>query len=151
MEQISVNLIPDGRPPVCHVSQNDVGRTFRVNLYNGFAAFTFAGTETASVAIRKPDGTVVTATLTYTPGDSFVDITTTDQMTACAGDCLCDIKIEDNGAEIGTLNFIMQTEPDPLAGGIQSASDIATLKTQIIDLITNNADVQAAIQELFNS
>lgn len=151
MEQINVNIIPDGRAPVCHVSQFDEGRTFRVNLFDGFSAFTFAGTESISIAVRKPDGHIVTEDLTYTQGNSYVDISTTEQMTACAGDNLCDLKIEDDGNTIGTLNFVMRVEPDPLAGGVESDSDIANLKTQIIDLIENNADVRAAILDLINS
>ena len=144
MEQINVNIIPDGRAPVCHVSQFDEGRTFRVNLFDGFSAFTFAGTESISIAVRKPDGHIVTEDLTYTQGNSYVDI-------SCAGDILCDLKIEDDGNTIGTLNFVMRVEPDPLAGGVESDSDIANLKTQIIDLIENNADVRAAILDLINS
>ena len=45
----------------------------------------------------------------------------------------------------------MRVEPDPLAGGVESDSDFANLKTQIIDLIENNADVRAAILDLINS
>ena len=130
MEAINLNLIPSGVLPVCHAKQFDKGRTIRTNLFNGTAPLVLAGTETVSVNVRKPDKHIVTANLTNT-SDSYVEVETTEQMVAVAGTNLCDIKIVDGSDEIGTLNFKMEVQEDPLNGGLASDSEINNLQTQV--------------------
>ena len=83
MESFNINLIPGRNNPVCHVSQYDKGRTIRVNLFEGSSVYTLTGAETVTANVRKPDGNIVTSTLTNT-SDSYVEIITTEQMTACS-------------------------------------------------------------------
>lgn len=151
MESITVNLIPDGRPPVVHASQFDVGREFRINLTNGFVPYVFTGTETVTLYIRKPDNNLVSESLTYTQDTSYVDIETTEQMTACYGACNCELRLEDSGNDLGTLDFILNVERSPADGGVQSETELNNLKTQIINLIETDSDVQNAITNLINS
>lgn len=134
MEQFNLNLIPGGTRPVCHASQYDIGRTIRINLFEGTSVFTLTGAETISLSVRKPDGNVVTAAVTNTSG-SYVEIETTEQMTACHGSNLCELKLEEGGDVIGTLNFILEVEQDPLEGGVQSASEIDNLETQVAGMV----------------
>lgn len=117
MEQINLNLIPGRARPVCHVSQNDVGRTIRLNLFEGSTVFSFASGDTAEVHVLKPDGTTVTASLTVTASQSYVDVVTTQEMDAVAGSNLCEIKITRSNSSLGSLNFVMEVEPDPLSAG----------------------------------
>ena len=130
MEVINLNLIPSGVLPVCHAKQFDKGRVIRINLFNGTSPLVLAGTETVSVNVRKPDKHIVTANLTNT-SDSYVEVETTEQMVAVAGANLCDIKIVDGSDEIGTLNFKMEVQEDPLNGGLASDSEINNLQTQV--------------------
>lgn len=139
MQTINIDLIPGNVMPVFHASQFDTGRECRVNLYNGGAVFTLSGGETVSVSVRKPDGNVVTETLTNT-SDSYVEIITTEQMTACDGANICKIKIEDGATVIGTANFVLEVEEDPLDGGIASQSEINNLATQVADLVSEQYD-----------
>ena len=131
MEQINLNLIPGRALPVCHVSQYDVGRTIRFNLFNGDQVFAFASGDTAEVQIRKPDNTVVEVALTVATSDTYVDVTTTEQMTACAGSALCQIQIKNSSQTLGTLNFIMEVEADPMSDGVASDSVIIDLANQV--------------------
>lgn len=134
MESFNLNIIPGKDRPVCHASQYDVGRTIRVNLFEGFNVFTLDGTEVISISVRKPDGNVVTESVTNT-SDSYVEFVTTEQMTACHGANLCELKIEKGADVIGTMNFILEVEQDPLEGGVQSASEIDNLETQIAGMV----------------
>lgn len=131
MEQINLNLIPGRTMPVAHASQYDVGRTIRFNLFEGDTIYTLDGTETVNVNVRKTDGNVVTEELTVTASTSYVDVVTTEQMTACFGSNLAEIQIIKGDDTLGTLNFILEVEEDPMEGGIQSESEINNLRTQV--------------------
>lgn len=134
MESFNLNIIPGKDRPVCHASQYDIGRTIHVNLFEGFNVFTLDGTEVISISVRKPDGNVVTESVTNT-SDSYVEFVTTEQMTACHGSNLCELKLEKGADVIGTMNFILDVEQDPLEGGVQSASEIDNLQTQIAGMV----------------
>ena len=139
MQTINVDLIPGKVMPVLHSSQYDKGRELGVKLYNGGAVFTLSGAETVSVAVRKPDGNIVTETLTNS-GTNELTIITTEQMTACHGANLCEIKIEDGADVIGTANFVLDVEKDPTEGGIASASEIDNLESQVAAIVADQYD-----------
>lgn len=134
METISINLIPGGILPSIHVSQNDVGRQFRLNLLEGSVGHILDGTEDVTIEIGKPDNHIVTAEVTNT-SSNYVVIETTDQMTACPGKCLCEIRIAKNGVDIGTANFNLIVECSPIAGGIESGSVIHDIEHVVADLV----------------
>ena len=134
MEAFNLDIIPGRTCPVCHASQYDIGRTIRINLFEGVSVYTLTGAETISLSVRKPDGNVVTAAVTNT-SDSYVEIETTEQMTACHGSNLCELKLEIGADVIGTMNFILEVEQDPLEGGVQSASEIYNLQTQVAGMV----------------
>ena len=139
MEVINLNFIPSGANPVAHASQFDEGRTTRFNLFDGSAVYTLDGTEIITVSVRKPDGHIVTEAVTNT-SDSYVEVVTTEQMTACAGDNLAQIKVEKGGDTIGFLNYILQVQKDPEDGGDPSASFIHDLEQQIADAVADQYD-----------
>ena len=147
MEVINLNLIPTGALPVVHASQYDEGRTFRANLMDGSTVYTLDGTETLECDVKKPDGNIVTVAVTNT-SDSYVEIDTTLQMCACAGESLAELHITKGAQEIGTLNFILAVERSPLEGGIQSDSGIHNLQTQIADAV---AEQYAAEDVVFDA
>lgn len=132
MEQINLNLIPGEALPIAHASQYDVGRTIRLNLFEGSSVYTLSSEATVSLDVKKSDGTIVTAALSHTQ-TTYVDFTTTEQMTAAAGKALCELKID----TIGTLNFILDIERGPKDGSIESDSEINDLESQITTIINN--------------
>lgn len=151
METFNLNIIPGKTCPVCHASQYDIGRIIRINLFENAAVYTLDGTETVSISVRKPDGNVVTESVTNT-SDSYVEFVTTEQMTACHGSNLCELKLEKGADVIGTMNFILEVEQDPLEGGVQSASEIDNLQTQIAGMVaTEVADQYDSANVIFDA
>ena len=146
MEIINLNLIPGKAWPVCHASQFDTGREIRVNLFEGAAVYVLSGDEVVDVIIKKPDGNQVTETLTNT-ADSYVVIVTTEQMTACEGANLGEVRITKGAQVIGSLNFILECEKSPDTG-IESHSEIYNLESQVAAIV---ADQYAAEDVVFDN
>ena len=142
MEAINIDLVPGKANAVCHVSQYDVGRTVRCNLFELGSVYTLAGTETITVDVRKPDGNIVTASVTNT-SSTYVEIVTTQQMDAVAGRNVCELSIVSGGDTIGTANFYMDVELDPLDGGTASESFIYNLQS-MVNAAVLNADIPAS-------
>lgn len=133
MERITLNIIPKGITPVCHASQFDIGRVIRCDIMDDLQGYVFSD-ETVELRVRKPDDNVVTASVDVVSGDTFVLIETTEQMTACDGVNKCELRIMKGDVRIGSLNFDMKVEVDPLKDGIESETEIHNLETQIHDM-----------------
>ena len=140
-ERIRLNVIPDGDMPVFHVSQFDVGRPIIIDLYNGDDAYTPAEGVTFELHCRKVDDNIVTLT-TYEVDQNTLTFASTEQLCACSGDNLCEIAILLDDLVMGTLNFILHVERDPLAGGCTSETSIYNLQQQIDDIITGEGYVK---------
>lgn len=136
MESIDLNLIPGESYPVCHVSQFDNGREIKANLFDGSAVYTLDGTETLILNVRKPDAHIISRTITN-PAESYVIISTTIEMTACYGNVLCELRISKGSSIIGTSNFIMEVEEDPLNGGVTTLEAYSDLQQQVEDIVNN--------------
>ena len=141
MEIINLDMVPGKKSPVSHASQYDDGRVIRFNLYDSGLPYTLDGTETITFEVRKPDGNIVTSTLTNT-SDSYVDVVTTEQMTAVKGANLCEVRVEKGATNIGSLNVIMAVEMDPTDGGIASASEIDNLRSQVSGMVAEEVAEQ---------
>lgn len=151
MEIINLDMVPGKKSPVCHASQYDDGRVIRFNLYDSGLPYTLDGTETITFEVRKPDGNIVTSTLTNT-SDSYVDVVTTEQMTAVKGANLCEVRVEKGATNIGSLNVIMAVEMDPTDGGIASASAIDNLRSQISGMVAEEvADQYDSANVIFDA
>lgn len=144
MEQITLNMIPKGITPMCHASQYDKGRHIRLNIMDGLQGYKLTD-ETAEIRVRKPDNNIVTAAGTYTAGTAYVDLFTTEQMTACDGDNECELRLTRGEQRIGSLNFKMRVEKDPLKDGIESESVIHNLEKQIEELVEEQYDADSVI------
>ena len=138
MENFNLNMIPSGVSPVCHVSQYDNGRQIKVNLFSGTLPYELASGDTVTLNLRKPDNTIITASVTATQGNDYVIITTTEQMTAVVGETLGELKITNGSSVIGSLNFVMLVERDVLSDGTPSESVIEDLSSQIAAVIGND-------------
>lgn len=149
MEIIKLNLIPSGVNPTCHCSQYDEGRVIRIELFDGLTPYVLKSGDAVTLNVRKPDNTIVTASVTATQGNKYVDIVTTEQICACVGYNLCDLTITNGSVVIGTLNFIMQVERDVLADGIPSQSVIEDLDALVQEAVGDNyytkTEVDAAL------
>lgn len=136
MESIDLNLIPGESYPVCHASQFDNGREIKANLFDGSSVYTLDGTETLILNVRKPDAHIISRTINN-PAESYVIISTTTEMTACYGNVLCELRIAKGSSIIGTSNFIMEVEEDPLNGGVTTLEAYSDLQQQVEDIVNN--------------
>lgn len=111
-EQLRLNLIPNGIPPVIHVSQYDVGRTLQFIIYNGSSQYVFASGESAILLGTKPDGHIFIYDLTIS--NNVLSIDTTEQMLAIPGNVKAEIRVQGADKDIGTANFIFDVEESPI-------------------------------------
>ena len=149
-ERISLNIIPDGEMPVFHASQFDAGRPIIIDLYNGDDAYTPAAGVTFELHCRKVDDNIVTLD-TYEVDGNTITFASTEQLCACSGDNLCEVAIMLDDLLMGTLNFILHVERDPLAGGLTSETSIYNLTEQIDDIISGEGYVKDTDLEVLQS
>ena len=135
MEQIRLNLIPTGPMPICHASQYDKKREIGLVLFNGTRPLILTD-ETLELDVRKSDSHIVTIDVPTPEGTNLAVFETTEQMCAVAGSNECELRIKKAGADIGSLNFIMEIERSPMENGLQSDSEIRNLATQIAEVAT---------------
>lgn len=142
MEAINLDLLPGAMPPIVHVSQGDVGRQFKIAIYDDTgAAYSLTG-KTLSIVGHKGDGNVFQYAIPSSAiSGNEVTITTEKQMTPAAGKALCEIRIEQNGTKLGTCNFVMDVEQGPADMGSLSISAL-----YLIDALFQEAtaDVEAS-------
>ena len=110
MEEIYLNITPTGNHPVCHVSQYDVGRQIKVNLFDDTTAYFLQSGDTLTLSILKPNGENVSANLEVSTGLTYAYIVTAEQMCDIVGRNVCELKLKNGNKKIGTLNFFMQVE-----------------------------------------
>lgn len=144
MERIKLNLIPSGVAPIVHLSQYDDGRQFGIDLFEGESVYVLDGTETLTVNSRKPDGHVVTLTVTNT-GTSSLDVDTVEQLTAVHGVSYAKLKIEKGSVTIATLPFLIDVSRDPLENGDPSESFVDNLQTQIASAVADQYDADSVV------
>ena len=132
-ERIELNICPAGDMPVFHCSQYDVGRPIIIDLKNGDDAFSPTAGTTFELHCRKVDDNIVTLD-TYEVDGNTLTFTSTEQLCACPGDNLCEVAIYLDELCMGTLNFMLHVEPDPLAGGLESESQIHDLYEQVEEI-----------------
>jgi len=137
-ERIELNAIPSGDMPVFHASQYETMRPFISDLKWGDAEFAPGEGCWCTLSIRKTDDTLVIIDSMDIDNNS-VSCILPQQAVACVGDNFCQLKVwaEENGEDgcIACLNFILQVQPDPEAGGLTSESEIQNLENQIAEIV----------------
>ncbi len=133
MEQLTLNMIPNGYTPTAHISQYDAGRHIRFNLQN----INLAGNETVTLKIRKTNGELVTKTIEN--HTSYVEYVSEKADCDVSGKANCEIIIANGDVVIGSKNFILNIEADPYDGAgvvTETASGaIATFETNVVDVL----------------
>lgn len=127
MQTINLNLVPGKVKPVVHSSQYDKGRTFRCYLFDGSTNYTLDGTETITIEGQKSDSHIFLYSVTNTHSN-YVDVATTEQMTAISGLVDCELRIKKGDTDIGTANFWLEVEKASTENGVISDSDISALR-----------------------
>lgn len=139
-QKINLNIIPRGIPDVVNASQYDVGRSIQFALYDGVNPYNVSQDATVQVAGKKGDNHI----FCYDQADGVVSwsgnvvtITSTQQMTAYAGEVLAQLRVIDDGDTLATVNFKMLIQPRPDAEGDISDTEIPCIislaESQMLD------------------
>ena len=146
-QTFNLDLIAKGVAPVIHVSQYDKGQTWTVYLYADGVPFSIPAGVAVMILGTKPDGYGFEYTCTYS--GSTVTVTLDQQMTAVAGDVVCEIRIHDDDTNsiIGTVNFTLQVEKAALADDtIVSDSDISAIE-EAVELVQIVPELLAEVED----
>jgi hypothetical protein len=124
-----LDLTPKGAPAVrVTCSQNDVKRPFVAHLKYLGKDFAVPDGSRAEIRVRKPDNNIYIGNCTCE--QCYVYYQTALQMTCVAGDCVAEISIIDtDGNQIGSWNFTIHVEVDPIADVKKSESVISWIET----------------------
>ena len=135
METIKLDLIPGKKMPSLHASQFDDGRAYHIDLTENNVPYKLDGTEVLTVNERKGDNNICSLDIENIFADkTYVEFASTLQMCAVAGANICELVIKRGSVTLGTLNFILEIEPCPTEGGIESESEISNLERQITEI-----------------
>lgn len=136
-QRIELNLIPKqgDEPVVFYASQYETTRPFIADLMWGESEFAPGDDCWAEIDIRKNDDNLVVITEDVTIDNNEVSVILPVQALTCIGKNLGQVKIYAGEDQlIAALNFILEVQPDPLAGGVTSETDIDNLTQQIEDI-----------------
>ena len=139
-QTIKLNLIPGGVMPVVYASQYDNQTNCLIfELYNGATPYTVASGVAVLISGTKPDNTGFSYAAASVSGNvAYCNFT--QQMTAVAGDVLCELRLRTESQIIGSLNFILRVERGALNDdSVLSDTDIPLIE-QAVDIAANLAD-----------
>ena len=108
-------------------SQGDIGRPLGVYITQNGTALDCSA-YTADLYILKPDGNFFTGTVTVDATEhNLITWDTAEQETPVAGECAAQIRILNNGDDIGTARFVEYVEASPGFCGEASESVVESL------------------------
>ena len=113
-QTFNLDLIPQGVPPIVHVSQYDKGQTWNIHLFENGVVFPVPSGTSAAVQGTKPDNTGFQYPAVISVGDNVVTFTVEQQMTVLAGELDCELVLVNGEEQVATINFILAVEPAAL-------------------------------------
>ena len=134
-QEFELNMIPHGDMPTFYASQYETGRPIIIDIMMGEDAFDCSELY-IELHARKVDDNIVTLEPDSVDGNQVTFIGT-DQLFACPGKNVAEICLyadDTKDTSLGSLNFFIEVEPDPLAGGLTSESSIYDLRQQIEEI-----------------
>lgn len=138
-QNLNINMVPGGVMPIVYASQFDEQtNAVTFTLYSGDSLYTLPSGYGVLVNGKKPDSTGFSYSAASASG-STVKINITKQMTAVAGDVICELRVSASSQDVGTGNFILRVEKSPL--------DDAVISETVLPLIEQAAEIAATIGE----
>lgn len=138
IQKINTDITPslNQQPSMMYCSQGDIGRQIQVVLKDGSSDYTIPAGATLEIIGKKKDKNIFQYNDNITVSGSTATITLKDQMTACSGPVVCELRVRNNDDIIGAANFILMVE-----GGILDGS----LSESALDII---AQIEAALEDV---
>ena len=137
-QTFNLDLIPQGVPPIVHVSQYDKGQTWDIHLHENGIVFPVPANTSAAIQGTKPDNTGFQFPAVISAGDNVVMFTLEQQMTVFSGDIDCELVLVNGDDQVATINFVLSVEPSTLD------DDTVISETQL-PLIEQAAELGAVI------
>ena len=134
-QEFELNMIPHGDMPTFYASQYETGRPIIIDIMMGEDAFDCSELY-IELHARKVDDNIVTLEPDSVDGNQVTFIGT-DQLFACPGKNLAEVCLyadDTKDTSLGSLNFFIEVEPDPLAGGLTSETQIHDLYQQVEEI-----------------
>lgn len=131
-QTFELDLIPQGVPPVIHVSQYDRGQAWFIKVLENGVPYEIPSGCAVTIQGSKPDNTAFQYACTYS--GNIVAAVLMQQMCAVVGDVSCEVRITANDAAqiIGSLNFIIEVEEGSIADDtFVSETDISLIEQAI--------------------
>lgn len=143
VQNLDINLIPGGVLPIVQASQFDVQtNAVTFTLYQGNTLYTLPNGAGVLINGKKPDSTGFSYSAASASGNT-VKVNITKQMTAVAGDVICELRVSVGQQDVGTSNFILRVERSPLDDSVISETELP--------LIEQAAEIAATISEYVES
>ena len=137
-QTFNLDLIPQGVPPIVHVSQYDKGQTWNIHLFENGVVFPVPSGTSAAVQGTKPDNTGFQYPAVISVGDNVVTFTIEQQMTVLGGQFECELVLVNGENQVATINFILDVEPTTL-------DDDTVISETELPLIEQAAELGAVI------
>lgn len=137
-QTFNLDLIPQGVPPIVHVSQYDKGQTWNIHLFENGVVFPVPSGTSAAVQGTKPDNTGFQYPAVISVGDNVVTFTVEQQMTVLGGQFECELVLVNGENQVATINFILDVEPATL-------DDDTVISETELPLIEQAAELGAVI------
>lgn len=133
----TVNVTPGAMPPIVHVSEYDVGRTYTVTI-NGENGSVFNIPTGTTATVEGTLNGVIGFNTDATVSGSTVSFTLTESMTAKSGKAWCKIKLTLNDEPIQTCAFILAVD----RAGVEADTVIGAdgFDTQIVNAVNDWLD-----------
>lgn len=137
-QTFNLDLIPQGVPPIVHVSQYDKGQTWNIHIYENGVVFPVPSGTSAAVQGTKPDNTGFQYPAVISVGDNVVTFTVEQQMTVLGGQFECELVLVNGENQVATINFILDVETTTL-------DDDTVISETELPLIEQAAELGAVI------
>ena len=145
-QTINLDLIPQGVPPIIHVSQYDKGQTWLFNLFIGNVTYNVPAGSAVTIQGTKRDSTGFEYACTYS--GSQVTAIEQQQMTVLAGDTPAELRISNNGDIIGSINFIIRVEPAALSEDTVISETDLPLIEQAVEIVERIPEIETELEDI---
>jgi hypothetical protein len=160
-QTFNLDLIPQGVPPIIHVSQYDKGQTWEIHLHENGIVFPVPANTSAAIQGTKPDSTGFQFPAVITAGDNVVMFTLEQQITVFSGDIDCELVLVNGDDQVATINFILSVEPTTLDDDtvisetqlplIEQAAELGAVINNYATQIHNDAETASAAADAATS
>lgn len=139
----------DGPLVTVRVSQFDTMWRFIFSIVNNSQPWEIPSGASAVLNGRKPDGNVFA--FSGTISDNKVTVDADVQMTAVAGQTVCELSILSDGRVVGTANFIMDVEAAPNAAIIITKGSAKYIGVKLPDNTDTIEEITFSVKESYDS